>query len=207
MIKHKTPVWRDPSTVLLFVSNIATIVVAIWQQWDIATILLVYWGQAVSIGFFNILRIRLLNSPAFSGMSVNGVSADTIPGVQNFLVKFFIGHYGAFMIMYLVFILVFFDANLLAAVPGIILFFTNHAFSYQYNSQRDLKHLKSGTRLIFFPYLRIIPMHIIIAGAAIFSKAGAFSVIVFLSLKTIADLAMHIIEHKFGKKKIPLSTV
>ena len=53
--------------------------------------------------------------------------------------------------------------------------------------------------LMFFPYARIIPMHltIIFGGIFLFSGiASTFVLILFLGLKTVADLVMHFIEHK-----------
>ena len=48
---------------------------------------------------------------------------------------------------------------------------------------------------MFFPYARIVPMHItiVIGGAFLANQAALF---MFLALKTIADIAMHVSEHR-----------
>ena len=53
---------------------------------------------------------------------------------------------------------------------------------------------------MFFPYLRILPMHLtIIVGGAI-GSAGTGALLFFLVLKTIADVIMHRIEHSAALK-------
>lgn len=51
---------------------------------------------------------------------------------------------------------------------------------------------------MLFPYARIIPMHLTIMFGGVLASVGNFSHIVllfFMLLKTIADLAMHSLEH------------
>jgi hypothetical protein len=196
---HKNPVWRDASTILLIVSNLVTIALAIHQQWEIATILLIYWGQAASIGFFNVLRINAMRSPSFEMISINGKPANSLPFAKHILISFFVGHFGLFMLMYFAFLFIFFDANLLNALPGMLIFFVNHGFSYWFNKERDAADVINGTRLFLFPYLRIMPMHTIVSGSALFAHLGIVSVILFLLLKTVADVIMHIVEHTYLK--------
>jgi hypothetical protein len=47
---------------------------------------------------------------------------------------------------------------------------------------------------MFTPYLRILPMHLTIVIGALFINSAA-GMIMFGILKTLADLAMHLIEH------------
>lgn len=52
---------------------------------------------------------------------------------------------------------------------------------------------------MFFPYARIIPMHLTIIFGGMFLYLGigsVFVLVLFLGLKAVADLIMHIIEHR-----------
>jgi len=55
--------------------------------------------------------------------------------------------------------------------------------------------------MMFFPYLRIIPMHLTIIFGSDYAKGSSGALILFLVLKTIADLIMHMIEHAKARQK------
>lgn len=76
-----------------------------------------------------------------------------------------------------------------------LIFFLNHLFSYLYNRPKDTKKQNIGS-LMFYPYARIIPMHLTI----IFGPACNLSLPLFLLLKTIADVIMHSVEHNVLRK-------
>lgn len=79
---------------------------------------------------------------------------------------------------------------------SILLFLGHHWYSYYQNKKRDESKVKNNNigKMMFFPYARIIPMHLtIIIGFVIDAVWG---LILFLFLKIIADIIMHYIEHK-----------
>jgi len=45
---------------------------------------------------------------------------------------------------------------------------------------------------MFFPYARIIPMHLTIIFGMLLGKGA---IVLFLTLKTLADMIMHVLEH------------
>ena len=51
---------------------------------------------------------------------------------------------------------------------------------------------------MFYPYARILPMHLLIVGGFFLADGGAqtAAVVLFLILKTGADTVMHYIEHR-----------
>ncbi len=55
--------------------------------------------------------------------------------------------------------------------------------------------------IMFFPYARVIPMHLTIVIGGHFTKGSQGALILFLALKTIADLIMHMIEHAEARQK------
>jgi hypothetical protein len=77
-------------------------------------------------------------------------------------------------------------------------FLANHCFSFRYHLREDLERTRNLGSLMFFPYARILPMHLtIIFGGFIAFRFAA--VLLFLLLKTLADLAMHAVEHQWRR--------
>ncbi len=118
-------------------------------------------------------------------------------GVKRFVVGFFIFHYGFFHLIYLIFL-----KNLTAQNPeqtavliGSAIFFVNHWLSYRSNREQDETKKQNIGAMMFYPYARIIPMHLFILFGG-FLVGGTFSLIFFLLLKTVADVCMHLYEHK-----------
>lgn len=190
-------VFWDSSTIILISTNLITIVLAITQQWNMATIIWTYWIQSIIIGFFNVARIFSLEKFSTEGMTSNGKPVE--PNSKKSKIDngfFFMLHYGGFHFVYAVFLWVNFD-NITWAYLGIggIIFFCNHLFSFMHNRYQDRNKIPNIGHLMFSPYVRIIPMHLIIIffGSHIRSTAA---LIVFLLLKSMIDLCMHLLEHK-----------
>ncbi len=74
-------------------------------------------------------------------------------------------------------------------------FFANHLLSYVMNRNRPRQQLANIGSMMFFPYIRIVPMHVFILFGA-FTVAGGRGLVFFLIMKTIADEVMHAIEHR-----------
>ena len=73
-------------------------------------------------------------------------------------------------------------------------FAVNHLFSLRYNIEVDRAgHPNIGT-LMFTPYLRILPMHLLIV-VGLHLGTGLAGMLLFVLLKTAADAAMHLVEH------------
>jgi hypothetical protein len=197
--------FRDLSLWLLLASNGVTILLATTQGWNLLALMWVYWFQNIVIGFFNFVRIRQLKEFSTEGFSINGRPAEPTQETKNHVARFFLLHYGFFHLAYFIFLLIFSlngmfgsvgenalnVADLKYIIPTALLFLGNHVFSYFYNRPRDTGRQKIGS-LMFYPYARIIPMHLtIILGA--FLGGG---LLLFLLLKTLADAIMHIVEHR-----------
>jgi hypothetical protein len=103
----------------------------------------------------------------------------------------------------------------LSFVASIVIFYFNHKTSFELNYQEDLKGRVNIGILMFMPYARIIPMHLIIifAGSILSGNninfyingvlVSIFSILTmlfFLSMKTVADVVMHKIEHNYLRK-------
>lgn len=190
----------EPSLWLLLISNCVTIFFALVEGWGLSTVLWVYWFQSVTIGVFNFVRIMQLKEFSTEGFKINGRSVEPTEGTKRSTAFFFLLHYGLFHFVYAIFLFtgkfggaleerIIFDSKTIFIAAGI--FFVNHLFSFIYNKPRDTKKQNIGT-LMFYPYARILPMHLIIMFGFIF---GGGAILFFLIIKTIADMIMHGIEH------------
>ncbi|MBI2593474.1 hypothetical protein HYW44_02420 [Candidatus Daviesbacteria bacterium] len=196
----------DFSTISLLFSNIIIIILAVAQKWDVATVLWVYWMQSIIIGFFQFLRILSLKNFSTENFTINNRSVEPTPGTKLYTAFFFLFHYGFFHFIYAIFLFNFFTNKLLNFTylfMGGFIFFLNHFFSFYHNRIVDQQKTQNIGQLIFAPYARIIPMHLIIIFGAFL---GQSTLIVFLLLKTLADLVMHIFKHQKTKVVITSET-
>lgn len=205
IIQSKRNLLTDQSLWLLLFSNLVTIFFATKEGWNLSTIMWIYWFQSITIGFFNFVRILQLKEFSTEGFKINDQPAQPTQTTKIYTAFFFLFHYGFFHFGYLVFLLTDTFAKSYGQNLGSIelksilltapIFFINHLFSYIYNRPRDTKKQNIGT-LIFYPYARIIPMHLTILLGSFFVNALPF----FLVLKTFSDAMMHIVEHEVIRK-------
>lgn len=83
-------------------------------------------------------------------------------------------------------------------------FLVYQCFSFFYNRKWVDKRKPNIGKMMFFPYARIIPMHLtmIFGGWMSFGGfGGKMTLLLFMLLKTGADAIMHVVEKKgFGDK-------
>lgn len=167
----------DSSSISLISSNLIVIILAVTQNWDISTLLWIYWIQSIIIGFFQFFRIFSL---------------------KIFTAFFFAFHYGFFHFIYAIFLFNFFQSspglNFQNLLLGFIIFFANHLFSFIQNRVQDEKLKPNISTLLLQPYIRIIPIHLVLILGIILGNQN--KLIFFLVLKTFADLTTHNIKHK-----------
>lgn len=197
----------DPSTWSLVAANGFALAQAVYEHWSLPVALLTYWFQSVIIGVFNVARLAM-----FSGFTSSDKIKDkkTARLAAYFLAFFFALHYGGFHWGYWSFLRGWARHVDMAAVlvPSAV-FFANHLFSYLYNYKKESgsQRPEDVGRLMFFPYFRIVPMHMtIIAGMFIFlvtslmklDFAETVVLVLFLVFKTGADVKMHLVEHAWA---------
>lgn len=175
--------YRDRSLWYLLLANVVVAMLALALRQSLASLLLVYWIQSTEIGVMNVIRMfqqgkgcaRLLN-----------------PG-------FFVVHYGMFHLAYFHLILsdplyegfVLGSLDIIFIVVSSTFFLGTHLFSYFYN-RSDESRKQSWTTLMFLPYLRMIPMTVVIVIGAV-TGAG---VVFWLGFKIAADMIAHIKQHE-----------
>ncbi len=193
----------DRSVVVLLLSNLLTIALAVYQHWDIFVVMWVYWGQSVIIGYFSFRRIMDLKSFSTAGFMINDQPVKPTPQTQRQTAVFFALHYGIFHLVYLSFLGA--DANVAGGFPlfnvlvCIGVFYLNHWFSYRYNREQEQERVPNIGNIMFFPYIRIIPMHLMIIAGFTFLGSSTRTLIIFLLMKTAADVAMHVIGHAMAR--------
>jgi hypothetical protein len=196
---------NDRSFWFLLVANVFTIVLAYVQDWNVLIPLVVYWCQSVVIGISHFFRILATNNLKVKNVTFSGTSfAQANNIVRLFSAGFFAFHYGFFHLGYLVFLFAF--ANM-ATVPsgttwllaflGVLGFIGEHVYEHYYYKGEEEKEEGIGT-LMTRPYLRIIPMHLTIIFGFMLFQAGfkGLTLLLFLVLKTGADVGMHMYQHK-----------
>ena len=192
---HPVPTDRR-SLLLLVAANGFTLVLALAQDWPMGLLLWPYWVQSVVIGVFSYRRIKALQRFSTEGFRINERSVAPSEETKRATARFFALHYGFFHLGYALF-LAMYGLPLRdwlwvgAAAAG---FLYNHWQSFERFREADRQGCPNIGTLMFLPYLRVVPMHIaVIVGAAV-PWAGA--VLLFGLLKTAADCAMHVAEHR-----------
>lgn len=188
----------DGSVLSLVTANILALIVAMLEGWDLASLMTIYWAQSLVIGISYVLRILHLERFSTENFTINNRRVDPTPETKRKVAAFFVVHYGGFHAAYLVFL----------AGPGagvglsdvgswlcIGLFAANHVWSYRYNLELDRQGTPNIGTLMFTPYVRVVPMHVTIVLGALLMESMA-GLLLFGALKTIADVAFHVIEHK-----------
>ncbi|NMB79078.1 MAG: hypothetical protein GYA23_08280 [Methanomicrobiales archaeon] len=206
---------NDFPLISLVIVNLVTIILAIVGNWDLATVMFSYWVQSVMIGIFTALSLLTAGSarkfPAPPAGDSAAATFATLDPAGSILARFgmtifFVIHYGIFHFAYYEFIV---DSGIFGPVnfsePGLYLscglFFVNHLYSFA--AHWNVHIHEAGGDDFFAPYHRIIPMHLtIIFGSIvifILQEMGITStmpvLVLFLVLKTWADIAAHLAKH------------
>lgn len=181
----------------LVAANMAAIAIGVYQGWSLSELMLTYWAQSVIIGVSYVARIRSLEKFSTKNFRMNGRAVEPNDQNKRNVAGFFLLHFGFFHVVYFLFIVQDTPSGLLLG-PGLLVctlaFAVNHNFSYRYHRELDRRGTPNIGTLMFTPYVRIVPMHLtILLGATLGSGKG---LLLFGVLKTLADVVMHIIEHR-----------
>jgi hypothetical protein len=201
--------YSDRSLTFLLLTNLATIVGAVLQGWNITDLLWIYWGQSVVIGYYNVHRIVDLDRISTDGFISNIRPIEPSCETQRCTAVCFALHYGLFHLVYGIFLLTTFRIHPGFPVAGVLLcvlaFWFTHRFSYRFNRERDRAVPNIGS-LMFFPYVRIIPMNLVILLGGPIAGDDMLALVLLLLLKTAVDVAVHVIEHVMASTDARRST-
>jgi hypothetical protein len=185
---------RSTSSLLLILANLVPVVGVFFLGWEIGELMLLFWIESAIIGFFNVLKIFVVGKWA-----------------ALFYAPFFIGHFGGFMAVHLIFVFALFvnpgesdDLSVTAMAfltiwPAIISLFISHGFSFLMNFLGKKEYLhKTVKQQMSEPYKRIIIMHVTIlfGGFMVMALSNTLApLILLIGLKLIIDLYAHHQEH------------
>lgn len=203
----------DGSVHVLVAANAAALAIAWATKMSLTDLMLVYWIQSVIIGLTHALRVASLHDysndepdwdalPWYAQLLKPRESSATVtlftPEGKMGTAAFFLFHYGFFHFVYLQFIQG--DLQDQGGAPNTtglalcaLVFAANHLYSLVRNIRNDRRGCPNLGVLMVLPYFRILPMHLTIMLGSNFFSAGA--IILFAALKTLADVAMHTMEH------------
>ncbi|MFA5763194.1 MAG: DUF6498-containing protein [archaeon] len=193
-------------------------------DWNIVLLLYVAQSLIIGIfHFFKILRLENFSTENFSrefGLKINGKSLN-LNGLTknqikkqagyNFLIGYLIFHltYVFFIIFLSIFSEIRNDSNIMLTGLNIginfptsffiliFVFFINHFVSFLLFRVEQKNEVNLG-KFLNQVFIRIVPVHIaIILGVFLFIQFGEVSYLlfIFLILKTIIDILMHVMEH------------
>ncbi len=165
---------------------------------SIHSIIALYWVQSVLIGLFNFIDILTVQKVKPGSFSINEKKAS-----RGCAALFFLVHYGFFHFGYFLFLAFssidtkkinwhFMQLAFWILLAGMTINFIQNKIRF-----RDVE-MNIGS-MFFLPYLRIVPMHLMILIPA-FIHVSSF--LIFLILKSIFDVLMHILYNKILYKPV-----
>lgn len=194
----------------ILASNALTLAVALWQDWPLVLLLWPYWLQSVVIGWYARRRILALTRFSTEGFRIGGSEVEATEATKRSTANFFAIHYGFFHFGYLVFIAVVGAVGMFGRAPGLsdfgliallgVAFWWTHRDSHRRNLAADVAGEGNIGTLMFLPYLRVFPMHVTIILGGMLS-GGSWALLLFTALKTVADVLMHVVEHRWLQKE------
>ena len=190
---------------LLVAANAIPLIGAVFLDWDVFSILLLFWFENVIIGLFGILRLIV------AGRSANGVAGLAKP-------LFFLVHYGGFMFGHLMILYGLFSpeaegngqlenpAQFFALVSSgwlwvsVLALFVSHAWSFAENflGHSEYENLTPDDAMAL-PYRRMMITHIaLLLGGLLLERTGQplFGLVLLILLKIGLDVTFHKREHE-----------
>ena len=202
---------KDRSILAILASNALTVGVALWQGWSLFTLLWPFWLQSVIIGWFSRSRILALQNFSTKGFRVNGRAVEPTEETKRMTANFFALHFGIFHAAYAFFLFTFLFVDMpapegrppappdridLLLMGGLaVAFWLTHRDSFRRHVASDARGGRNIGAVMFLPYARVLPMHVMIIVGMVMSSGGA--VLLFGALKTLADVLMHVVEHRW----------
>lgn len=207
------PAWLrfDLSMIALVAANLIPLFGVLFFQWDVATILVLYWTENVVVGFYNMLKMAFLP-----------VSNPRLYLMKFVFIPFFWTHYGGFCFGHaLALICIFKLGDLDAIMKGggtmliptllkplgvwlVLGLFISHGVSFVQNFLRGPeRRSRSLMQLMAEPYRRIVVLQLVIiigGGLAIALDSPKALVCALVGLKIVVDLFLYVKTHRKDAK-------
>lgn len=204
-MKNRSSVIAITSLILV---NLWPIFGVYYLNWNVGSILVLYWMENFSIGFFNIFKILKAQKKEKYHLDTGGIRVPK-KGLKYFTALFFIIHFGGVTLGHGLFVLSFAsnDGPFSSALAKIsllifpaILTFISHGISFVVNFIGKQEYQKvSPVEQMYKPYSRIIIFQLtVFAGGVIadYLYSPKLVIVFLIILKIIIDLITHIRERK-----------
>ena len=218
------------SSLVLILANLIPVVGVLLYDWDVLSILLLYWTESVVIGVLNVARMLACESgDVLQGMlavmdrPVPEEVRENLPRIGGaalkfFLIPFFVVHYGMFCFVHLAAVVGIFGGGGISLQTGYSLFelwqpslwiavaaiFASHSYSFFANFIGEGEYKRTNLMLLMMrPYGRIIAMHVAIvlgAGLVIWLGSPLPMLLILILIKTFLDSRLH--EKERGKLSV-----
>ncbi len=193
-VRKQVSFYDDLSFWSLIAANVIAVVWAVIDDWSLLVLIPVYLFQSLVIGFFWFLKICNLKDFKVTGR-------ENLSMEEAF--RFRTDTAVAFMLAYLSFLVIpgavlldprVTSENLRSILIMAGIFFISHCLSFSKTSTW-ISAKRPTQEIVCFPFVRIIPMYVpLMVGV---TRLGQWApLVVFLVLKTCADVAMHVVEHR-----------
>jgi len=218
---------KRASSLVLILANLIPLLGVVVYEWNVLSVLLLYWAENVVIGILNVARmvtcaggnalqgiLKLANRPIPDEV-VQSLPSISVNALKIFLIPFFVFHYGMFCFGHLTFVLAIFSDGSISLRSGSALaelwqnsfwiavaaVFVSHLFSFFTNYIGNGEYKRASLFLLMHrPYGRIIAMHVaIVLGAGLVMYLGSPMpiLLILILVKTFIDVRMH--EKERGK--------
>lgn len=200
--------FTDVSFWTLVFSNLAVLFLAVSQHWEARTVVFTFWLQVAIIGFFNAIKLFILNDEAYADLIKDSLVKNV--RFQKFSsAVFFCLHFGFFLFCALILsMMVTRTDKLVYLTPEFLknifvataIFFANYLFSFMF----DFKKIQQAayTTIFLGPYVRVLPILLMFFVAPLFLTlnrilwAEKLLLPLLFLLKTLIDASSHVIYNK-----------
>ena len=190
---------NNPSIFFLLGGNLYCIWYYVNHPEDFATVVWIYWVQSIIIGLFNFFDLLTIKKYDASNFKMNDQPLQ--PGNKGCTAYFFFLHFGFFHVAYAFFLLMDVGINNVSKkmfLLGLAVFLAESIFNFMRQKQLEKSVTFNIGTLFFLPYLRIIPMHLMILLPAFFGWKPS---LLFLNLKMGADILSYIFYRSLLSKR------
>ena len=194
-------VFKNPSTVILILSNLIPLFGVLFLEWNIFSILILYWAETAVIGLYTIFKIIIFHR-----------------WKAIVLAPFFVVHFGIFMFGHLIFIVVLF-ANpdglssynvgntpsyllIVSLIKPLAIAFSSlvlsHGYSFFVNYVGNKEYLERTKDPFLSPYGRIVIMHLTVLFGGFLSMIfgnAVFALVLMVIMKIVVDALFHMRQH------------
>ncbi len=212
--------------IVLIVSNAIPLFGVLFLDWEVQTLLILYWIESGVVGVINVFKMARAEGPL---LPTQHPSVFKVPSgaAKVFLIPFFILHYGIFWMVhgFFVFLLPVF-AGAAAFLPGreagaiprssltaeglaiaALALLASHLISFYFNFLRrgEYRNVSVAAQMAQ-PYGRVFVLHltIILGGTLIFALGQPIALLAILVVgKTILDMVLYLRTHRSAQVPPP----